>query len=111
VKKSRKKTSKLEPQQVEVEVLVLEPVDMETLREEIRNRVCAAAVGMVSTTIGQVSKGHYQGMKYLFEMVGLFPGTATPDTPQEDSLAEMLLGRLGIRDESAPEGEQANHVK
>jgi hypothetical protein len=111
VKKSTKKRSEPKPRQLEVKVLVLEAVDIEALRKQISNRVCAAAVGMVSTTIEQVSKGHYQGMKYLFEMVGLFPATATSDNPQEDSLAGMLLGRLGIRDEAADEAEQANHVK
>jgi hypothetical protein len=111
VKKSAKKMKKLKPRPVEVEVVVPEAVDMEALRDQIRNQVCAAAAGMVRTTIEQVNDGHYQGMKNLFEMIGLYPATAVPDRPQEDSLAGMLLSRLGIGEETLAEGEQANHVK
>jgi hypothetical protein len=38
-------------------------------------------------------------MKYLFEMVGLFPVVTPEGTPAEDSLAKTLLNCLGI-----PEG-------
>jgi len=77
------------------------PVDMEALRDQLSSQVRAAAAGMVSTTIKQVNEGHYLGMKYLFEMIGLFPATSMADVPQEDSLAGVLLSRLGIRDEGA----------
>jgi len=30
---------------------------------------------MVETTIEEVGKGHYLGMKYLFERIGLYPAT------------------------------------
>jgi hypothetical protein len=76
-----------------------EPVDMRDLRGAVRNVVCSDAMGMVEATIQQAHKGHYQAMKCLFEMIGLFPATATPDVPQEDSLAAMLLTRLGMAHE------------
>jgi hypothetical protein len=83
-------------------------MDMVALRSHISNMVCADAVGMVEAVIAQVNDGHYQAMKYLFEMIGLFPATAMPEAPQEDSLAGMLLSRLGIGEESLTEGEQGN---
>lgn len=43
----------------------------------------------------QVGQGHYQAMKYLFEIVGLYPHTETEDT-EEDSLARLLLRHLKI---------------
>jgi hypothetical protein len=92
-------------------LVVLKPMDMEGLRGQISNLVCADAVEMVSTTVDRVKKGQYQAMKYLFEMVGLFPATAVPKTPQEDSLAEMLLSRLGIRDDMPGGEEPGDHVK
>ena len=32
---------------------------------------------MVEYTIEEVANGHYLGMKYLFEMIGLYPATLT----------------------------------
>ena len=60
---------------------------------------------MVETTIEQVQSGHYQALKYLFEMIGLYPATAVKDTPDEDSLAEILLHHLEI---SQPPGSARN---
>jgi hypothetical protein len=113
VKKSPEKTRKRKVQPVARELMVVElqPMDMVALRSHISNLVCAHAAAMVSATIQQVDHGHYQGMKYLFEMIGLFPATAMPEATQEDSLAGMLLSRLGIQDETVAESQQGNHVK
>jgi hypothetical protein len=112
VKKSKEKKRKRAPRPVVAKLVVIEqPMDMEGLRGHISNLVCGDAVEMVRTTVERVKKGQYQAMKYLFEMIGLFPATAVPDAPQEDSLAGMLLSRLGMRDEMSEEEEAANHVK
>ena len=87
------------------------PEDVDDLRNHIRGLVCEAATGMVSTTIERVNDGQFQAMKYLFEMIGLFPAPMATEEPQQDSLAEMLLSRLGIRDDATAEGAAANHVK
>jgi hypothetical protein len=58
---------------------------------------------MVEATMEEVGKGHYLGMKYLFEMIGLYPGTSADDGPVEDSLAATLLRRLGIPESSTPD--------
>ncbi len=45
-------------------------------------------------------KGNLSAMKYLFEMVGLFPASGPQAGPQEqDCLARTLLERLGLEDE------------
>ena len=51
---------------------------------------------MVETTIEEVGKGHYLGMKYLFELIGLYPATTADESAVEDSLAATLLRRLGL---------------
>jgi hypothetical protein len=51
----------------------------------------------------EVGKGHSLGMKYLFEMIGLYPVIAAADVPVEDSLAATLLRGLGIGDEPMPQ--------
>ncbi len=79
------------------------PRDLAEIRRQITDLVGNGAVGMVETTMEEVAKGHYLGMKYLFEMIGLYPATATDDAPSEDSLAAILLRRLGLPEAPMPE--------
>ena len=73
-----------------------EAPDLAEIRRHIADIVGNGAVGMVETTIDQVGKGHYLGMKYLFEMIGLYPAISPNDAAEEDSLAAVLLRRLGL---------------
>ena len=73
-----------------------ETVDLAALRQEITALVGNHAVQMVAETVEQVHQGHYQALKYLFEMVGLYPAAAPQDTPGADSLAATLLNYLGV---------------
>ena len=71
-------------------------MDLAEIRQQITNLVANEAVGMVETTIEEVGKGHYLGMKYLFELIGLYPATAADEAPVQDSMAATLLRRLGL---------------
>ncbi len=77
--------------------------DLVDVRRQITDLVRNGAVEMVETTIDQVGKGHYLGMKYLFEMIGLYPATSTEVTPAQDSMAAILLRRLGLPEMQMPE--------
>ena len=101
--KSTKQTRQREPQPVAAEPAALKPMDMDALRGHLRNLVCDNAALMVGATIEQARDGHYQAMKYLFEMIGLFPATAPEETHTEDSLAGMLLSRLGVLEGTSSE--------
>ncbi|HUK26421.1 MAG TPA: hypothetical protein VLV49_17715 [Terriglobales bacterium] len=81
-------------------------LDPSVVRQQIANLVSSKALGMVEMTIAEVEKGHYAAMKYLFEMIGLYPA-AGEETPQqgEDSLARTLLRRIGAREDSAKDAE------
>jgi hypothetical protein len=76
------------------------PVDLAAVREGISNLVGAQALSMVETTIGEVDKGHYVAMKYLFELIGLYPGGAEQESSGESVLAKTLLRRLNLPEES-----------
>ena len=76
-----------------------EAPDLVELRQQITSLVSAQALQMVETTIEQVQSGHYQALKYLFEMIGLYPATGPQEASQEDSLATTLLRHLGISEE------------
>ena len=71
-------------------------MDMAEIRRQITDLVGNGAVGMVESTMEEVAKGHYLGMKYLFEMIGLYPATASDNAPSQDSMAAILLRRLGL---------------
>jgi hypothetical protein len=79
------------------------PVDLIEIRQQITNLVGNDAVGMVETTMEEVGKGHYLGMKYLFEMIGLYPAATEDGTSVPDSMAAILLRRLGLPETIEPE--------
>ncbi len=69
------------------------------LRQKITDLVARNAVAMVQCAIdGVMEEGQYQAIKYLFEMVGIYPATVGDDEP-EDTLSKVLLRHLGV-DES-----------
>lgn len=77
-------------------------VDLGAVRQQIENLIAKNAIEMVETTIEQAGKGHYQAMKYLFEIVGLYPATTPEETPEEESLAALLLRHLKLPVDSSP---------
>jgi hypothetical protein len=71
--------------------------DLSELRREINDLVARNAVPMVQQAIDAVrEEGQYQAIKYLFEMIGLYPAIAQEDSGSQDSLAEVLLEQLGL---------------
>jgi len=83
------------------------PVDLGAVRQRITNMVGNEAEVLVATTIEEANKGHYAAMKYLFEMVGLYPenGSGAAAEPDDDALAKTLLRRLTLPEEAAPEAQ------
>jgi hypothetical protein len=79
------------------------PADLAEIRRQIADLVGNGALVMVETTIEEAGKGHYLGMKYLFEMIGLYPETSAADDQPMDSMAAILLRRLGLSEEPVPE--------
>lgn len=57
-------------------------MDLAEIRRQITDFVENAAVGMVEATMDEVGKGHYLGMKYLFEMIGPYPATSPDVAPR-----------------------------
>jgi len=78
------------------------PLELGAVRQQVTNLVVSQAVELVGHTLEHIKRGNYQAMKYLFEMVGLFPATTPDENPAEDSLAKTLLSYLGV-----PEGSNA----
>lgn len=74
------------------------PVEIPDVREKIIKIVGNEAPEMVRFMVAAVRKGHYLAMKYLFEMVGLFPATASADADCGESLTKTLMRNLGLLD-------------
>src|SRR5437763_7863671 len=71
--------------------------DLSALRRRITELVARNAVSMVQQAIDAVrEEGQYQAIKYLFEMIGLYPAVAQEDSESQDSLAQVLLEQLGL---------------
>lgn len=77
-------------------------VSSDVLRRQINAAVTSNALSMVEAMISHAKEGKYQALKYLFEMVGLYPALADEENPQEESLAKILLNGLGIAEEADP---------
>ena len=73
-------------------------VDLEALRRRIVNHVGGKAFDMVKNTSEALTKTiNVVAMKYLFEMIGLFPEReAQVDTTADLNLAEVMMSRLGL---------------
>lgn len=76
--------------------------DLTRLREKITALVTGNALSMVQCAIDAVKEeGQYQAIKYLFEMVGIYPTTPGVESSADESFAQMLLQRLGLEDEGS----------
>jgi len=61
--------------------------------------VAQNAVAMVQCAIDPVQEeGQCQAIKYLFEMIELYPAAAGSEDVKLDSLTQTLLNRLGLED-------------
>jgi hypothetical protein len=73
------------------------PVDLSALRLQVTELVARNAVSMVQQAIDAVKEeGQYQAIKYLFEMIGLYPAAVGDESEAHSSLAQTLLERLGL---------------
>ena len=78
--------------------------DLDGLRQRIRRLVSSKAYGMVNATITEVNnKGNVPALKFLFELIGLYPGNGEEMDEPQDVLARTLIRRLGLSEpEAAP---------
>lgn len=74
-------------------------IDLSELRRKITELIAQNAVAMVQRAIDSVQEeGQYQAIKYLFEMIGLYPIPSGEEDSTEASLAQTLLQHLELAD-------------
>jgi hypothetical protein len=95
-------------------------LDLDALRRKIANCVGAKALLMVKTSRDEAAKvGDLSAMKYLFELIGLYPASANAaehtESDDGNDIAAALLAELGISaksgEERADDGEVAASVE
>ena len=99
MKKTKSKRGRKRATRLSVGNKSRQATDLAAVRQQITELVRNQAVPMVEITISEVDKGHYAAMKYLFEMIGLYPAAPQEEAQGEDSLARTLLRRLGLPEE------------
>ncbi|PYV59924.1 MAG: hypothetical protein DMG98_04400 [Acidobacteria bacterium] len=71
--------------------------DLSALRRRTTEPVARNAVSMVQQAIDAVKEeGQYQAIKYLLEMIGLYPAAIDDESQAQSSLTQILLDHLGI---------------
>jgi hypothetical protein len=74
------------------------PANLAEVRQEITNLVSGEAANMARAVMDEGKKGQLAPVKYMFEMAGLYPAAEGTETakPEQESLANLLLNKLGI---------------
>jgi len=79
-----------------------DPIQCETDLSALRRRITELArnaAAMVQQAIDAVKEeGQYQAIKYLFEMIGLYPAIADDENQAHSSLAQTLLEQLRLKE-------------
>ncbi len=84
-------------------------VDLDALRQKVVNHVGGKTMAMLKTTTDECVKvGNLSAMKYLFEVIGLYPPSAAADAEHADSddLTRELLNRLDFGREADAQDEK-----
>jgi hypothetical protein len=79
-------------------------LNLDVVRQEISQTISKKANSLVTKAIEEAEEGHASpALKYLFEIGGLYPNASDDEEPEEqdESLAHVLLRRLGLPDEPA----------
>jgi hypothetical protein len=94
-KRAAKKAVK-QPKKATQESETPAPVNLEQLREKVRKVVADKIDKMANAAADEAAKGHVAQLKYLFEVIGLFPATddSTAEPEFGNDLAKTLLDRF-----------------
>ena len=87
---------------------VVPRADIAAIRQNATNLIGVEASEMVKAVIAECKKGHYQSLKFLFEVAGIFPASAEAADHDEPSFAEILCRRLGLPAEMPADSDVTN---
>jgi hypothetical protein len=74
--------------------------EMQKVRDEVRNVIVGRSVELAARVVQSVTEsGQVAALKYLWEISGLFPADGEGENEEQDSLAQILIERLGLQEE------------
>ena len=91
------------------------PLDLEAVRAMVANTVGGQALNITSALVEEAKKGELAPVKFLFEMIGLYPANAGPANEEEEAaeegkdFAKALFQRLALPG-SGENGEEATEI-
>jgi hypothetical protein len=76
------------------------------MRRDITNIVGSEMTEITMAVVGEAKKGQLATVKYLFEVVGVYPpAEGNIDRPEDDTLARRLVRTLGLPEGPLPGGD------
>jgi hypothetical protein len=74
------------------------PLNLGEVRDRVRRVIAEKAEKMTNANAEEASKGYLPQLKYLFEVLGLYPATAAeePEAAESNDLARVLLRRFNF---------------
>ncbi len=79
--------------------------EIQKVRNQVTNMILGSSEKMAERVIQSVTEGgQVAALKYLWEMSGLFPFEANGDNGEADSLAKILLERMGLQEKPPKAG-------
>ncbi|HUM07193.1 MAG TPA: hypothetical protein VLT90_17120 [Terriglobales bacterium] len=83
--------------------------EIQKVQNQVANVILDSSVEMAARVVQSVTEsGQITALKFLWDAVGLFSGRNHADDEDPDTLAKILLERMGLEDESPGEGGNRN---
>ena len=98
-KKSRSK-SRTPKGAHEVTAVPKNPEELQDARNRIVNVIVNSSVDMTKQAVRSVNeKGNVSALRFLWEIAGMFPTSASGDVEEQESVAKSLIEKLGLYEE------------
>jgi hypothetical protein len=101
--KAKKRTARKSAPQVDSKAKSKE--EIQKVRNKVTNVIVDSAAEMAERVVQSVTEsGQVTALKYLWEVAGLFPADGEAENGEPDSLAKILLERMGFKGELPSNG-------
>jgi len=76
------------------------PEELQDARNRVLNVIVDSSVDMTKRVVRSVNeKGNVSALRFLWEVSGMFPTSASDDVEEQESVAKSLIENLGLYEE------------
>jgi hypothetical protein len=84
----------------EVTAVPQSPEELQDARNRVINVIVNASVDMTKRVVRSVNeKGNVSALRFLWEIAGMFPTSASGNVEEQESVAKSLIEKLGLYEE------------